>query len=71
MRFTSEALLAACQAALKAGTGFPAIWNDILKRNPLVLGMPEQVIREGVPALRIALIAGQALIFHGKAVELV
>jgi hypothetical protein len=61
----AEDLLARCVAARERGGDFPTIWNDILRRHPLVLeGLPVQVITKSDPMLKIQLTNGQSLYFQ-------
>jgi len=57
-------LLSRCQEAHKSGADFPSIWNIILRMNPLVLGIPIQVVTGTEPCLKIQLINGQQICFH-------
>lgn len=56
-------LLARCRTAHGAGLDFPTIWNQIVRTNPLVLGLPIQVMIGSEPQLRMQLINGQFLCF--------
>lgn len=56
-------LLQECAAAMRRGQDFPAIWSQILKGHPLVLGVPVQAIQGDRPTLEMPLITGQRLVF--------
>lgn len=60
----AEDLLARCVTVRQRGEDFPTIWNNILRRHPLVLGPPVQVIATPDPMLRIQLVNGQSLCFQ-------
>jgi hypothetical protein len=62
-RQRAEDLLADCQAARKAGGDFPSIWQGVLKKHPLIVGLPVQVILGDKPALSIQLLEGRHLFF--------
>ena len=66
----TENLLQACLAAQAAGADFPTIWNEKLKRHPLVAGTPEQNWIAGEPVLEVQLITGARLRF-GTTVSIV
>ena len=53
-----------CNAARLAGANFPTVWNTILKKNRLVLGIPIQALQDGKPVLKIRLTNKQHLV-HG------
>ncbi|CAM5766536.1 hypothetical protein LMIY3S_01855 [Labrys miyagiensis] len=60
---TSGGLLLQCIAAAGQGTDFPTIWDTILRRHPLVIGVPMQIYREGRPLLEVRLVTNQSLIY--------
>jgi hypothetical protein len=53
-----------CNAARLAGADFPTVWNTILKKNRLVLGIPIQALQDGRPVLKIRLTTRQHIV-HG------
>jgi hypothetical protein len=63
-------LLADCAAASQRGDDFPKIWNTILKKHPLVAGIPVQSHRQGEPLLEIPLINGRRLVFDNASFTL-
>lgn len=54
-------LLRQCERAHAAGHDFPTIWNTILKRHPLVRGMPGHEVRGGDAFIVVQLLSGQKL----------
>ena len=56
-------LLQTCRAALASGADFPTIWDEKLKRHPLVAGTPEQNWIGGEPVLEVRLTTGARLRF--------
>jgi hypothetical protein len=58
-------LLERCRTAHRAGRDFPTIWNQIVRTDPLVLGLPVQVMIGSEPQLRMQLVNGQSLCFGG------
>ncbi len=56
-----------CTELLRKGNDFPAVWNTVLKSNPLVDGSPHSKIEGTRPVLEIRLITGERLIFDGDA----
>lgn len=54
-------LLRQCEEARVAGRDFPTIWSTILKRHPLVKGLPGHEIREGEALIVVHLLTGQRL----------
>ena len=66
MTDSANELLLACNSARLSGSDFPTIWQEILKRHPLVTGMPTQGINSEGPTLEIPLLTGQRLVFSAK-----
>jgi hypothetical protein len=62
-------LLSRCQAAQAAGMDFPTLWNEVLKRSPLVIGPPVQTIRGGRIQLETRLISGGYVAFDSESRE--
>jgi len=58
-----DELLQCCRAALATGADFPTIWNEMLKRHPLVAGIPEQSRGADGPVLDVPLVTGARLRF--------
>jgi len=54
-------LLRQCEQARAAGQDFPTIWNTLLKRHPLVRGMPGHEVRGGEAFVIVRLLNGQTL----------
>ena len=54
-------LLRQCADAHAAGVDFPTVWNTILKRHPLVGGLPGHEIRGGEALIVVRLRTGQRL----------
>lgn len=71
MAQSAPQLLEACRNARQAGKDFAAIWEAILKRHPLVTGIPVQGLVDGQPALFIELFTGQRLQFDESGFSLV
>lgn len=63
-------LQALCAAAYASGKDFPTVYAEIIRGNPLVIGMPVQSIDKHGPILRIRLTSGQSLVFHGGGLSL-
>lgn len=59
----AEQLLAQCNDARNAGMDFPGIWNQIIRKSPLVLGLPIQVMIGQDPQLKVQLVNGQFICF--------
>ena len=55
-------LVERCIAVRNAGADFPTVWDTVLRRHPLVNGIPAQTINDGRIQLEIRLITGQRLI---------
>jgi hypothetical protein len=56
-----------CTEAVRKGTNFPIVWYRLIKRHPLVEGIPRQR-REGERSvLDIPLVTGERLVFDGDA----
>ncbi|OQW60446.1 MAG: hypothetical protein A4S17_00710 [Proteobacteria bacterium HN_bin10] len=54
-------LLRQCEEARGAGRDFPTSWSTILKRHPLVNGLPGHEIREREALIVVHLLTGQRL----------
>lgn len=54
-------LLSECEEARAAGRDFPTIWNTLLKRHPLVRGIPGCEVRGGEAFIVVQLLSGQKL----------
>lgn len=54
-------LLRQCEEAHAAGRDFPTIWNTLLKRHPLVPGIPGCEVRGGEAFIVVRLLSGQKL----------
>lgn len=67
---SSEDLLRACQAAHGAGKDFPTVWNTLLKRHPLVIGLPEHEIANGEARIVIRLVTGQRILSAARGFSL-
>jgi hypothetical protein len=63
-------LLETCASARRAGADFPTIWRDILKYNPLVVGLPIQRIDDNGPKIEVQLITGKSLMFDSNGFSL-
>ncbi len=64
-------LLRQCLEAREAGRDFPTIWNVILKRHPLVEGLPRQEIRGGEAVIIVELLSGHRLASSTRGFELI
>jgi len=60
---TFRDLLRLCAAEKHKGADFPSIWNNILKRHPLVFSAPVQVLEDGQAKLSVPLITGESLVY--------
>jgi hypothetical protein len=56
-----------CTELIRGGNDFPNIWTTMLKRHPLVYGIPQSKIVGGRAVLEIRLITGERLLFDGDA----
>jgi hypothetical protein len=56
-----------CTELARGGNNFPDIWTTMLKRHPLVDGIPQSKIVAGRPVLEVRLITGERLLFDGDA----
>ena len=52
-----------CTELVRKGNDFPAVWTTVLKRHPLVNGIPESKLQGNRPTLEIRLITGERLVF--------
>jgi hypothetical protein len=61
---TANDLVIKCTAAARGGADFPAVWNSVLKGNPVVAGPPIQTFADDLHSqLQIRLINGQRLVY--------
>ena len=60
-------LVERCIAARNGGADFPTVWESVLRRHPLVNGIPTQTINDGRTQLEIHLMTGQRLIHDSEA----
>jgi hypothetical protein len=56
-----------CTEVLRKGDDFPTVWQTLLKRHPLVEGIPRQRLDGNRSLLEIRLITGERLVFDGDA----
>ena len=56
-----------CTELVRKGDEFPIIWSTLLKRHPLVNGIPQQRLEGNRALLDIPLITGERLVFDGDA----
>ena len=54
-----------CTDAVRKGNDFPTIWNTLLKKHPLVDGIPQQRLEKN-QSLDIRLITGERLVFESE-----
>jgi len=66
----ADELQAICRAARKAGADFPTIWQDRLKRHPMVVDIPTHLVRAGRPILSVPMLGGGHLLFDDEEVRL-
>ncbi|GLS18528.1 hypothetical protein GCM10007874_15450 [Labrys miyagiensis] len=66
---TSSGLLMQCLVSAEQGADFPTVWETILRRHPLITGVPLQTYRNSRPLLEIHLITHQNLIYDSHAQE--
>jgi hypothetical protein len=57
-----DGLLRACEAAHREGKDFPTVWNTILRRHRLVIGLPTHRIRDGRAEIMVKLATGQYVV---------
>jgi hypothetical protein len=50
--------------------GFPTLWHDELKPDPLVIGPPVQTVREGNIRIEVRLISGAVIAFASDTGEI-
>ncbi len=55
-----------CTDAVREGNDFPTIWNTLLKKHPLVDGIPRQRFEGNRNFLDIRLITGERLVFESE-----
>jgi hypothetical protein len=61
---TANDLVLKCTAIARDGSDFPTIWDAVLKRHALVVGLPIQTFDdEERPQLEIQLVTGQRLVY--------
>jgi hypothetical protein len=56
-----------CTELARNGNDFPNIWTTLLKRHPLVDGIPQSKMIGGRAVLEIRLVTGERLLFDGDA----
>jgi hypothetical protein len=56
-----------CTEVLRKGDDFPTVWQTLLKRHPLVEGIPRQRLDGNRSLLEMRLITGERLVFDGDA----
>ena len=54
-----------CTELVRKGEDFPTVWSTLLKRHPLVAGIPHSKVEGARTVLEIRLITGERLIFDG------
>jgi len=47
------------------GADFPTVWHTVLKRDPLVAGIPRQRMAGAKSVLEVPLITGQCILYDG------
>jgi len=55
-------LLDQCEAARRGGDDFPTIWNGLLRRHPLVAGLPRHAVVGGETLIVVRLVTGDELV---------
>ena len=60
---TADDLLGQCNEAIRTGADFPTVWQTILRRSELVVGMPVQRMSSNRAQLQVRLFTGQSLVF--------
>jgi len=60
---TADDLLGQCNEAIRTGADFPMVWQTILRRSELVVGMPAQRMSSNRAQLQVRLFTGQSLVF--------
>lgn len=58
-------LVERCTEANGRGADFPTVWHTVLKRDPLVAGIPRQRMAGAKSVLEIPLITGQCILYDG------
>jgi hypothetical protein len=67
MKQEAAELARTCTEAVRKGTSFPMVWYRLIKRHPLVEGIPRQRTIDGEQShLDIPLITGERLVFDDK-----
>jgi hypothetical protein len=56
-----------CTELIRGGNDFPNVWITLLKRHPLVDGIPQSKLVGGRAVLEIRLMTGERLLFDGDA----
>jgi hypothetical protein len=56
-----------CTDVVRKGEDFPTVWQTLLKRHPLVEGIPRQRLDGNRGLLDIPLITGERLVFDAEA----
>jgi hypothetical protein len=62
----ADELARVCTDAVRRGNDFPTIWNTLLKKHPLVEGIPQQRLEGNRSFLDIRLITGERLVFESE-----
>jgi hypothetical protein len=62
----ADGLARLCTDAVRKGNDFPTIWDTLLKRHPLVVGIPRQRFEGNRRFLEIRLITGERLVFESE-----
>jgi hypothetical protein len=58
-------LVERCGAATAHGADFPTVWHTVLKKDPLVAGIPRQRLAGARSILEIPLITRQLIVYDG------
>ena len=70
MAETANDLVLKCTAIARDGADFPTVWDAVLKRHALVVGLPVQTFDdEERPQLEIRLVTGQRLVYKSDCNE--
>jgi hypothetical protein len=59
----ATSLLTRCVRANSGGADFLTVWHTVLKKDPLVVGIPRQRLEGATSLLAIQLITGQWIIY--------
>ena len=60
-------LARSCTDAIRTGVNFPSVWYRLIKRHPLVEGIPRERIEGERSLLDIPLVTGERLVFDKAA----